>query len=146
MATTVLELHGIGVPAYSARGLSQTLEPIDASLHMERSINGGLIDMSLSQFRKYKSTITGSDQQPPGIDGIWPGHVVTVDCVAELAYPDGGAPERTVVPGSERFDSGWWFYRPRLDMRVMGFSIDRDEYGAQVGWTLDLEEDSDYVS
>jgi hypothetical protein len=144
--TTVLELHGIGVPPYSARGLSQTLTPIDAAVHLERNINGGLLDMSMFQFRKYKSTITGSDQQPPGVDGIWPGQVVTVDCIVELAYPDGGTPVRAVVPGSERFDGGWWLYRPRLDMRVVGFNINRDEYGAQVGWTLDLEEDEDYVS
>jgi hypothetical protein len=139
-STTVLRLWGVGVPPYSARGLNQTLEPIEASVHVERTINGGLLDLSHEQFRKYKSTITGSDQQPPAVDGVWPGQLVTVDCVVELAYPEYASPQRTAVPTSERSESGWNFYRPRLEMVIVGFAVDRDEYGAQVGWSMNLEE------
>lgn len=140
MALTVLELWGNGVPPYSARGLHQTLEPIDAASNAQRTINGELIDLSFSQFRKYKSTITGSDQQPPAVDGRWPGTIIVVDCVTELAVPEYSMPDRDIVPGSLRSESGFLFYRPRLTMMILGFSVDRDEYGAQVAWTLNLEE------
>ena len=63
---------------------------------------------------------------------------MTVDCVAELVYADGGSPARTVA--SSRTDGGFVFYCPRLTMRVLSFEIDRDEWGAAVAWTLTLEE------
>jgi hypothetical protein len=72
-------IDGIGIPDYSARGLTQTLEPIEAAISLRRTINGGLKDLSFAQFRKYKSTISCHDQEPPAVDGVWPGHVVTID-------------------------------------------------------------------
>ena len=93
-----------------------------------------------AQFRKYKSSISCRDQEPPAIDGVWPGHVVTVECVAELSYPTGGSPARPVVSGSTRTQGGFVFYRPQLQMRVTGFSANRDEYGADGQWQMDLEE------
>ena len=140
MSDTLLVLSGIGVPNYSARGLTQTLEPIEASANVRRTINGALKDLSFAQFRKYKSTISCQDQEPPAVDGVWPGHVVTVDSVAELSYPTGGAPARTIVPGSSRTDGAFVFYRPQLEMLVTRFSVNRDEYGAAVQWQMDLEE------
>jgi len=137
---TLLVLWGIGIPDYSARGLTQTLEPIEASANVRRTVNGALVDFSHAQFRKYKSTISCQDQEPPAIDGVWPGHVVTVDCVAELSYPATGSPARPVVPGSARSDGAFVFYRPRLEMRVTGFSVSLDEYGATTHWQMDLEE------
>jgi hypothetical protein len=138
--TTDLVLAENGVPAYSARGLSQSLEPIGASQQMRRTINGNLLDVSGSQFRKYKSTITCADMRVPALDGIWPGQTLTVDCVAELCYLTGGSPGRTVVPGSSYIEGNFTFYRPRLDMRVVSFNPIHDEYGAVTSWTLDLEE------
>jgi hypothetical protein len=137
---TLLALSGIGVPDYSARGLTQTLEPIEAAISLRRTINGGLKDLSFAQFRKYKSTISCHDQEPPAVDGVWPGHVVTVDCVAELSYPASGSPARTVVSGSARTEGAFMFYRPQLQMLVTGLSVNRDEYGAAVQWQMDLEE------
>lgn len=139
---TVLRLWGIGVPPYSARGLVQNITPIDASVHLRRTVNGRMVDLSHDQFRKYASTITGSDQSPPAVDGIWPGQQVTVDCIVELAYPEyDGGNLREEVPGSKRQETGFWFYRPRLHMVVRNFTIERNEYGAVVGWTMDLEEE-----
>jgi hypothetical protein len=137
---TLLVLTGMGVPPYSARGLSQTLEPIAASGDVRRTVNGTLRDLSMAQFRKYRSTITCQDQTAPAIDGVWPGKLLTVDCVAELSFPIGGAAERPVVPGSQRDEAGFTFYRPRLAMLVTGYSESIDEYGAAVGWQLALEE------
>ena len=137
----MLTLSGIGVPPYSARGASQTLEPIGSSQQLRRTINGELIDISRAEFRKYRSTISCVDQQPPAIDGVWPGRVLTVGCISELSYlTAGGAPARPLVSGSSRTEGDYTFYRPSLSMRVVAFSQDTDEYGAAVSWSLQLEE------
>ena len=137
----VLTLSGIGVPPYSARGASQTLEPIQASQQLRRTVNGELIDISRPEFRKYRSRISCADQQPPAVDGVWPGQVVTVGCISELSYlTSGGTPSRMPVTGSSRTEGAYTFYRPSLTMRVFSFSQDTDEYGAETSWSLELEE------
>jgi hypothetical protein len=141
-AFTNLVLSGPGVQPYSARGLTQTLSPINAASSQRRTINGNLKDLSRSQFRKYQSTVNCADQTAPALEGVWPGLQVTVDCVTELSFPTAtGGPERTVVPGSSRVDGDFTFYRPRLIMRVVDFNESHDEYGAQVSWSLQLEEE-----
>lgn len=138
--TTLLTLVGMGVTPYSARGLSQTLDPIEQSKVLRRTVNGAMKNISAPQFQKYKSTITCTDQQAPALDGIWPGAEITVNCVAELSYPTGGSASRPVVDGSSRTENGFVFYRPVLDMVVMNYTTNYDEYGAAIGWTLELEE------
>lgn len=138
--TTILRLTGIGVPPYSARGLQQTLEPIDMQAHLRRTINGRLRDLSAHQFRKYKSTISGTDQTPPSVDGVWNGREVVVDCISELAFEEYGVAEREIVEGSEYTEAGFTFYRPRLTMIVVRFTTQRDEYQHTVAWQMDLEE------
>lgn len=138
--TTLLQLTGVGVPPYSARGLTQTLEPIGQASQLRRTVNGALIDVSAPQFRKYRSTITCNDQQAPAVNGIWPGMVVVVDCVATLSYVVGGSADRTIVPGSSYVDSGFVIYRPRLTMRVVSHNQSKDEYGAVTNWNMELEE------
>lgn len=134
-----LVITGIGLPPASIRGVTQTLEPIAAAAQVMRTVNGGLVDLAPVAMRKYASTITCRDQAPPALSGVWPGLAVTVDSVAELVYETAtGAPERTVV--ESRTDGDFTFYRPRLAMRVLSFSTDRDEWGAAVGWTMALEE------
>lgn len=136
---TLLVLSGHGVAPYSARGLTQTLEPIEATKNVRRSINGTLKDLSQPQFRKYKSTISCSDQLAPALDGVWPGLQLTVDCVAELSYKTvGGSAQRTVV--ATRTEGAFTYYRPRLTMRVIAYTTQEDEYGRTVQWSLELEE------
>jgi len=141
-AFTLLALTGIGVSPYSARGLQQTLTPIAQATAQRRTVNGDLKDLSFLGFQKYHSQITGSDQLPPICDGLWPGRLVTLDCVAELCFTTapGVSPLRPVVTGSLRTEDTLTFYRPRLAMMVVSLTMQTDEYGAQVGWTLDLEE------
>ena len=134
----------LGIPFYSARGLKQTLTPIQAaSANIQRDINGTLVDIaSNSSFQKYASHIECGDSDTRStlaLDGIWPGQLVTVDCVAELITKT--TPARTFVPGSEWTDSsGFLHYRPRLNMMVMNFSSQESEWEATVTWSLDLEE------
>lgn len=139
---TVLRMQGIGVPPYSARGLTQTLAHLDQAAQYKRDVNGGLHDISFDGFRKYKSTISGTDQQPPNLDGKWPGKVVTVDCIAELSFtPDESeSAQRPIVPGSEQVVGAHTTYRPRLTMMVTSYNSSQDEYGRDVNWSLDLEE------
>lgn len=138
---TLLSFSGIGVPPYSARGLNQTLEPIDIAASMRRTVNGVLKDISFDGFHKYKTTIACTDQRVPAVDGVWPGKQIVVDCVQELCYlTAGGAPSRPVVSGSSRTEGDYTYYRPQLTMLVATFSTSKDEYGADVGWTMTLEE------
>ena len=95
----------------------------------------------MPEFRKYASTITCDDQQAPALDGVWPGLEVVVHCMATLSYKTvGGSPARDVVPGSSYEDGAFTFYRPKLTMRVLDFTIRYDEWAAAIGWTLHLEE------
>lgn len=139
-AFTVLRLLGIGVQPYSARGLKQSLTHLDQASQLKRTVNGGLKDISFEGFRKYKSTITGDDQTPPNFDAVWPGMPVTVDCISKLSYSFGGSPGRPVVPGSEITEGAHVYYRPRLEMKVVTWTTEEDEYGAAISWSMDLEE------
>jgi hypothetical protein len=104
-------------------------------------VNGELRDISFPGFRKYTTTISGDDQLPPAIDGVWPGLEVEVHCLFELQYlTDGGSPARPVVPGSSRVEGSYTLYRPILTCRILNFSVSMDEYGAQNNWSMELEE------
>lgn len=138
---TLLFFFEIGVAPYSARGLHQTLEPIAASIHLERAVNGELIDLSIPTMRKFKSKISCTDQNVPALNGVWPGMVLTVECVQELSFLTGiGVQERTAVVNSVRTEGLYTFYRPVLTMVVTGFSTGTNEYQHDVVWSLDLEE------
>lgn len=139
---TVLKMVGVGVPPYSARGLNQSLAPIDQSSNLRRTVNGSLKDISFSGFRKYKSTISGTDQRPPNFDGKWPGLTVTVDCIATLSYEPGAGetPQRPQVADSTVVEGIFTTYRPQLVMKIMSLSVDCDEYDVAIAWSLDLEE------
>lgn len=141
-ATTFLTLSAMGVPLYSARGLQTTLAPIDGSGQTARNWNGGLMDLSLPNFRKYRLTIQGSDQQPPAIDNIWPGMACTIGWPKELAYATGhtGSPGRSVVSGSSRTEGGFTFYRPSFSCLITNFEQDDAEWEAGTDWTLEAEE------
>lgn len=140
--TILLTLSGIDIPPYSARGLTQTLDPIDQTSNIWRTWNGALRDLTLPQFRKYRSVISGNDQQAPACDGLWQGRIITVGCTQELAYKTGasGAPFKSVVAGSLRVDGSFTFYRPSLVMMVMNFSLSWNEWAAAQTWSMSLEE------
>jgi hypothetical protein len=137
---TLLRLSGFGVQPYSARGLTQTHNPIQQASQNKRTVNGNLKDISFPGFRKFASTISGADQLPPAIDGVWPGLEVEVHCLFELQHLTGGTASRPVVPGSSRVEGAFTLYRPILMCRVVNFSVSTDEYGAQVSWSMELEE------
>lgn len=146
MATdeTLLKLVGLGIVPYSCRGATQTLEPLDqAAAVIYRDVNGVARVRAGTSFQKYKSTITCTDQRPFSSDAVWPGKAVTVHCIAQLAYlTAGGSPDRPVADGGSETDTDgeFTFYHPKLDMIITAFSIQKDEFGAEVSWTMTLEE------
>lgn len=139
---TVLEFSGEGVPLYSSRFVTQTLEPIgQAGANTYRDVNGDLHAPANTAFQKYRSRISCTDMWPMALSGVWPGQVITVDCACFLGYKTaGGAPERTVVAGSSRVVGDHTFYRPQLTMMVLNFSTSEDERVKDAAWSMDLEE------
>jgi len=139
--------EGLNLTPYSARGLTQTLEPIIGigsgsilgSL-IRRTINAKLVNLIPTQFRKYQSTITCKDVNTPVLDGAWQGLVVQVDCVHELNYLTGGSPQRSEVSGSSYTEGHFTFYRPQLIMMVLNIKSSRDEYGADYTWSAEFQE------
>lgn len=138
-AFTVLSLSSIGVAPYATRGATMTMAHIAQAGPIVRNVNGGLIDLSDPNFRKYRGTITCADQKAPAFGGLWPGQLVTVDCIAELGEGELNS-DRTAVTGSEYTEEGITYFRPSLNMMVMSFEWETDEYGARVGWTMQVEE------
>lgn len=138
MSTTDLTISGLGIAPYSARGLRQTLKPIAAASQVKRMASGELRSFGYAAFQKFESDIYGSDQQPPALDAVWPGRYVTVDCIATLAIPIGGSPPRSYIEAWE--DGDFLIYRPRLNMAIVAFDMERDEWQAGVTWTLRLLE------
>jgi hypothetical protein len=133
-----------GVNPYSARGLQGTLTPIDAargSDKLARTVNGTLVDISAPQMRKYRLEVSGNDQAPAALDGLWVGMVVVVSSLVELAYLTAtGFSGRTAVAGSARVEGDFTYYRPQLTMMVVEHQIARQEWEQAVSWTLALEE------
>lgn len=141
---TDLQLFSMGVPFYSARGLTQTLTPIASVAgnrqNLRRTIGGQLVNITPPQFLKYSTKISGKDQRPPSLDGIWPGSPITVFCISYLAYPQGGTAQRTEVSGSSFLENGFVFYRPALTCLIINFSDEQGEWTGDDTWQLELEE------
>jgi hypothetical protein len=140
---TLLILTPIGVPLYSARGLTQTLTPVaDAKPAPLRTVNGEARFLGGSQMRKYDSVITCTDQNAPPFGGLWPGDDIVVECVCELSYADvtGAGAERSVVSGSSRTVGGFILYRPVIEFLVVDFEQAMQEYAAEYQWRLSLTE------
>lgn len=154
MSDTLLKLIGMGIAPWSARGLTQTIEPIGSATQLRRTINGKLKDISDPMFRKYQSTISATDLAPPALEGVMPGMQLVVHCVKEFVIQgtigsgttDDNTTEqetefsRPAVPGSIRHEEGFTYYRPILTMLVTGLSESQDEWAASLDWSINLEE------
>jgi hypothetical protein len=143
---TLLTIHTVSdghivLPLYAARGLTQTLEPIDGSMFQARTVNAEMIDLSVSRFRKFKSVITGKDQRPPSRDDIWPGRIVSVGCAYLLSYPTvGGSPSRTEVSGSSYTEGSFTFYQPLITFMIGKPTGLFEEWQAGYEWSIPMEE------
>src|SRR6516225_2407417 len=89
----------LGIPFYSARGLKQTLTPIQAAgAYIQRDINGTLVDLDSgnASFQKYASKIECGDNDTRSalaLDGVWPGETrsppLALTCSAAWPSPSG---------------------------------------------------------
>jgi hypothetical protein len=138
---TMLVMDGVGIPLYSARGLTIALKPIQASKNLRRTVDGELRNTSYAQFRKYAISISSKDQQPPALDGVFPGDPVVLWLPKYFSYPVGGSPARQVVCGSENNDDpGFVRYLPILYCLIVDWSDNLDEWTADQPWQIDFEE------
>jgi hypothetical protein len=129
------------LPLYAARGLSQSMEYIDGAMAQERTVNGELVDLSLSRFRKLRSVISATDVRPPSIDVCRPGRIVVVECACVFRYPtSGGSPGRTPVSGSSFEEGDFTFYRPSVTFMLGKPSNRFEEWEAGNAWAIPMEE------
>lgn len=141
---SLLSFVELPIPPYSLRGISQTLTPIGQASNLRRTINGTLLDKASPDFQKYISSIRCTDQQSPGLDGVWPGRLLTMHAAIELAF-EGSTDQtdsfaRPPVPNSIREESGFTFYRPILIVRIVSYDTEFAEYEGQLAWELQVEE------
>lgn len=168
MATdeTLLTLGDIVIPVGAGRGITQTLQPIDNG-DVRRTVNGTLIDLTRVENRKFESQIRCSDMATPAIAELWKGQTLLVDCIQVLNQninpastsatlirdpvansifgfdSSGVKSEPTSVIGRDViFASNVVHieFRPVLDMMILATSVNTDEYAAEEGWSIDLEE------
>lgn len=137
---TLLVIRGMGVPLFSARGLTQTLTPISQANQVTRDINGTAMNMSQPQFQKYATKISCNDFRVPAVDGVWPGMEFEIECVSELCHHIYAARGRDAVEGSEWQDGEFIHYRPLLSVVFLGFDTNTPEWDARVAWAMDFEE------
>ncbi|MBZ9705389.1 hypothetical protein LB543_01425 [Mesorhizobium sp. ESP7-2] len=142
--TTFLRLDPVGVPPYSARGISEAFS-LDGDAQLARTVNNVLIDLGAGEDEKFKLTITCTDQNMPALDGVKRGMELTVDCATEFVYMTaGGSPSRPAASTTDdpatRTEGAFTLYRPRLIMLVADYQLGFDEWGAACNWSLALIE------
>lgn len=166
---TVLKLGSLIIPAGAGRGISQTLKPIDNG-DLRRTVNGELTDLTRIQNRKFESQISVTDMSIPTLSGLWKGDVLSIECISklnELVSPESAThtiqrdPVTDSIKGYDSsgvkvpllsfggtgnrdltFDGNVAYieFRPILEMMILSMSFNHDEYEAEAGWTIDLEE------
>lgn len=163
---TILKLGDLIIPVGAGRGITQTLQPIDNG-DLRRTVNGTLLDLTRTENRKYESQVQCTDMAAPTLAGIWKGSEIAVNCIKHLRQVV--TPESTnvtlirdPVAGSVvGYDSSgnkvtpdsvvnrdvtflvnvaMVKFRPALTMMVVALTENEDEYAAEEGWTIDLEE------
>jgi len=122
--STLLSLTGITLGDYSCRGLTLELEPIQSNGGLRRTINGGLLDLTAPQFRKFQATISCEDQDAPELTDIWQGMPVTVVCIPGI------------IGGTDSTGSG----TITLNMLVDSWKTSRAEWDALTNWSINLLE------
>jgi hypothetical protein len=170
MNETDLILEGMeqqnAFPPFSARECSQTLTLLPGG-SLRRTINGELIRVGGNAHQKFCSIITCKDHMTPAFGNFWAGSLVKVVCIQTLTQMIPALASCVVlerdplkvrvqdIKGAEilslrsegknvflpsEFPGGFVTYHPWLVMLVKTYRLETDEWGAIVGWTLELEE------
>ena len=124
--TTLLRIDDIELSPYATRQIQVSVEPIAQASQLRRTVNGTLVDTALHQFRKYRVTVTGTDQESPILTSVWPGQAHNLTLVPETGISEGST-------GDTAGDV-------TLTMRLESWSTDRNEQEAETSWELVFEE------
>ncbi len=119
---TLLAIDDISFSDYAVRGITMTLTPIDQAKALARDCRGALADISVAQFRQYKVSITCTDHEAPALTDVWPGQDITISCIPGLGAANGTGDVLTILA------------------KVTAWNTSRDEWSAEVAWTLDAEQ------
>jgi len=98
------------------------MEPIDPG-ELAWDANGTLHDLTMTQFRKYKFTVSCTDMDAPVLDDVWKGKLVTITIL----------PKAGLAPDSEEEQQSF-------DCMLANWTVNVDEWQARTGWTLELLE------
>lgn len=162
MSDTLLSIAGVSIPVGAARGVSHALKPTGGA-NLRRTVNGSLVALTRTQFRKYSYEVSCSDQATLAIAGLWLGQTVSVNCGQALhqtvsgstatlqrtpvagsvvAYSASGAVVESSVDGAVVTAAGaaYLTYRPQLSMKIVDMSSSFDEWQATWSWSISLEE------
>lgn len=121
-AYTLLAIDGIDFSQYAVRGITMTLEPIDQAANVARDCRGALADISLAQFRQYKVSITCTDHEAPELSDAWPGQDITITCIPGLGASNSAGDVLIILA------------------KVTKWNTSRDEWAAEIAWTLEAEQ------
>jgi hypothetical protein len=119
---TLLAIDDIDFSPYAVRGIIMTLAPIDQAASLARDCRGALADISVEQFRQYKVSITCTDHEAPELTDVWPGQDVTITCIPGLGAANTTGDVLTILA------------------KVTSWNTSRDEWAAEVAWTLEAEQ------
>lgn len=122
---TLLMIDDIDFSSYAVRGITMTLTPIDQAKSLARDCRGALADISVEQFRQYKVTITCTDHEAPELTDVWPGQDITITCIPGLGVSNTTGEDVLTILA-----------------KVTGWNTSRDEWAAEVAWTLEAEQRS----
>lgn len=121
-AYTLLSISGISIPDNAARACTMTIEPIEGQGQLRRDINGTLDDLSATQFRKHRATVTCTDFAPPDFTDVWEGSSHTV------TYTEG------IGVSSETDDT------LVQEMRLIKWQVSRGDWSKDTSWSIELEQ------
>jgi hypothetical protein len=122
-AYTLLAIDGIDFSQYAVRGITMTLAPIDQAKNIARDCRGALADISVEQFRQFKVSITCTDHEAPELTDVWPGMDVTITCIPGLGVSNTTGEDILTILA-----------------KVTAWNTSRDEWAAEVAWTLEAEQ------
>ena len=120
---TLLSIDGITFPDAAVRGITATLR-LDTNGSLERDVNGNMVDLTLTAFRKYRASVSCSDFEAPDLDGIYKGSGPhTVRLIPKLGVSD--STDGTLT----------------LSMMVEEFEVSTHEWDTTVDWSIELVEE-----
>jgi hypothetical protein len=119
---TILALSGITLNNYSARQLTLQITPIDPG-ELAWDANGTLHDLTMTQFRKRKFTVSCTDTDAPVLDDVWKGKLVSITILPKSGFAAESDEEQQTFA-----------------CMLSSWTVNNEEWPARVGWTLELLE------